>query len=273
MVMITPAAPAGGTVITLASDNSVATVPASVTVAEGQKMANFDITTSAVAAVTTVNISATANKVKSTALLSISPTGTVSGVTLTPTSVVGGTSASAKVILSFAAQAGGKVVNLSSDSAAATVPASITVPSGSTNATFTVTTTAVVSSQTATITASADSVSANAKLTIRAPGGPDLVDITGFQFVPQSITVAAGSSIQWTNSDGAPHTVTSDTGVALLASNLVFPTGMAKNDVFTWAVPAGAASGTTYYYHCNFHGGPGDGTKYGAGMVGRIVVK
>ena len=75
----------------------------------------------------------------------------LSALTVTPTDVVGGDSATGKVTLSSAAPAGGLVVDLSSDNtAAATVPPSVTVAAGSTSATLAVST-KQVNAQSATI--------------------------------------------------------------------------------------------------------------------------
>ena len=38
------------------------------------------------------------------------------------------------------------------------------------------------------------------------------VTIQNFAFSPNPITVASGSTVTWTNRDGAPHTVTADDG-------------------------------------------------------------
>jgi hypothetical protein len=56
-VTLSAAAPAGGLVVTLASSNASATVPASVTVASGSTTATFTVTNSTVAATDTVVLS------------------------------------------------------------------------------------------------------------------------------------------------------------------------------------------------------------------------
>ena len=97
------------------------------------------------------------------------PTGTtpppapvLAGFTLSVDSISGGpglNQPNGKVTLSGAAPAGGLVVTLSSNSAAATVPASITVPAGATDATFQVTTAAVSTPTAVHVTANAGSAS------------------------------------------------------------------------------------------------------------------
>ena len=64
----------------------------------------------------------------------------LAGVSLDPTTVLGGVSSTGTVTLDVAAPAGGALVALSSDNAAAQVPASVTVLEGQTTATFQVTT-------------------------------------------------------------------------------------------------------------------------------------
>jgi hypothetical protein len=92
-------------------------------------------------------------------------------LTLNRTTIVGGISSSVAgtVTLDGKAPAGGYVVAISSDNAAANVPASVTVPAGSKTATFSFLTKAVATDQTANISASANSFSSSAPLQITAP--------------------------------------------------------------------------------------------------------
>jgi plastocyanin len=43
-------------------------------------------------------------------------------------------------------------------------------------------------------------------------GGAETVDMKDIQFVPKDVTVKAGTTITWTNSDQVAHTVTKDGG-------------------------------------------------------------
>jgi hypothetical protein len=149
-------APAGGAVVNLlSSDPTVASVPASVTVAAGATTSPvFTIATTAVATQTSETISASYNSVTKTANLTVdSPS--VASLRLSPTSVVGGHSTTHNaVILNGPAPTGGAVVTLTSgDSTVADPPATVTVLAGATSATFTITTTAVTSSTVVPITA------------------------------------------------------------------------------------------------------------------------
>ena len=76
-----------------------------------------------------------------------------------------------------------------------------------------------------------------------APQGQALaVSIVKFAFAPATITISAGQSITWTNTDPVDHTTTSDTQVwdsGSLAQNANFTT--------TFSQPG------TYAYHCTIH--------------------
>jgi plastocyanin len=78
------------------------------------------------------------------------------------------------------------------------------------------------------------------------------VTIQNFAFSPQTITVAPGTTVIWTNKDNVDHTVTSDTGAwpdsGSLATNQTFSHTFAK---------AG-----TYAYHCALH----------SSMTARVIV-
>jgi hypothetical protein len=81
-----------------------------------------------------------------------SSSASLSSLTVSPTDLVGPGSATGTVTLSSAAPSGGFTVDLTSDNtAAATVPPSVTVPAGSTSTTFTVSTKEVTNAQSAVI--------------------------------------------------------------------------------------------------------------------------
>ena len=90
-----------------------------------------------------------------------------------------------------------------------------------------------------------------------AAGQTMQVDIKNFAFAPKTLTVAPGTTVVWTNSDTAPHTVTADDGS--------FDSGNLEQGAtfkFTFS-KAG-----TFAYFCMYHGGKG-----GTGMSGQIIVK
>ena len=184
------AAPAGGAVVAVSSDNAAAQVPASVTILEGQTTATFAVTTTPVAIDTPVVISATYNSSTPTANLTVTaPIAVLSGVSLDPTTVLGGGSSTGTITLDIAAPAGGAVVTLSSDNVAAQVPASVTVLEGQTTATFQVTTTPVVILTPVVISATYGSATQTANLTVTAP----IAALSGVSLDPTTV-LGGGSS-------------------------------------------------------------------------------
>ena len=73
--------------------------------------------------------------------------------------------------------------------------------------------------------------------------GLNEVFIQNSAFSPSTITVLANTAITWTNRDGMPHTVTSDTGNELGSGNI--PAYGTWSHTFTVA--------GTYQYHCTIH--------------------
>jgi hypothetical protein len=107
---------------------------------------------------------------------------TVSALTLNPGTVTGGNGVTGTVTLSAKVQTA-TAVQLTSNNAAATVPASVTVPSGASAANFTVNTTQVSATTSATITATLNNSSRSAALTINpATAAVDTVSITRAEY-------------------------------------------------------------------------------------------
>jgi plastocyanin len=81
---------------------------------------------------------------------------------------------------------------------------------------------------------------------------PNRIVVKDFMFVPNSLTVKAGSSVTWANMDDEPHTVVSDAGL--------FRSGaMDTNESFTFKFDKPG----TYHFTCSIH----------PRMVGTIVVQ
>jgi plastocyanin len=68
------------------------------------------------------------------------------------------------------------------------------------------------------------------------------VEISGFAFVPSTLTVSVGAKVTWTNKDSAPHTVTSN-------DNLFESENLAKDATFSYIFEQNG----TFEYHCSFH--------------------
>src|SRR5919106_255730 len=91
----------------------------------------------------------------------------LAGIALHPASVVGGNTSEGTASLTSAAPSGGAVVTLSSsNTSAATVPASVTVPAGAFSATFTVSTASVTASTSLTISGAYGGSARSATLTV-----------------------------------------------------------------------------------------------------------
>jgi hypothetical protein len=170
---VTLNAPAEGTsaqrTVTLSSSSTAAAgVPANITVASGSSTATFTVTSHLVASPTIVTITATMNG-STNATLAVNPV-TVARLTLNPTAVTGGSGNTTGTVTLNAPATGNsaqRTVTLSSsNTAAATVPASVTVATGATSATFTVTSKAVTSTTAVTIAATQNGGSQSAVLTV-----------------------------------------------------------------------------------------------------------
>src|SRR6266513_202730 len=234
-VTLSGSAPAGGAQVTLSSSNTAAaTVPSSVTVPAGATNATFTVSTSVVTASTAVTISAAYGGATRTASLAVTPAAppppSLASLGLNPTSVTGGNSSTGTVTLSGPAPAGGAQVALSSsNTAAATVPSSVTVAAGATSATFTVSTSGVTASTTVTISAAYGGVTRTASITVApaAPPPPTLSSLTlnpasvigGTQSSTGTVTLsgaapAGGATVALSSSDGAARVPSSVTVVA-----------------------------------------------------------
>ena len=141
-VTLNVAAPVGGATVILKSTSPLVMVPTSVSFAEGQTTATFDISTSITPRTILASIQAAAAGVKVSGVLTVSGLNVLS-VTLAPNSVLGGTSTTGSVNLNTNAPAGGVTVQLYTTSSIAGVPVSVTVPAGQKTGTFTVTTSPV----------------------------------------------------------------------------------------------------------------------------------
>jgi len=85
---------------------------------------------------------------------------------------------------------------------------------------------------------------ASAAPTTSVAGGNTVV-IKNFAFDPSTLTVKNGAVVKWTNQDGAPHTIVSDTGSPVAFSSDSLATGATYS--FTFTQPG------TYMYHCSIH--------------------
>lgn len=251
-VKLSSAAPAGGAQIALTSSNTAAaTVPASVTVAAGALSATFTVSTHAVNAATVVAISAAYNGAAKSANLTVQPA--LASVALSPVTVIAPNPANGTVKLTLAAPAGGMVVSLSSgNTAAATVPASVTVAAGATSATFTVTTKPVSAQATAAIAAAAMGVTKQVVLTVKPPFALAISPnpVIGSKNATGTVTLTAaapagGTAIALTSSNPAVATAPASVTVAAGATTATFVVTTQSVAAATSIVLSAASNGYT----------------------------
>jgi len=169
-VALSGPAPTGGRVVGLRSLSSLITVPATVTVPEGESSVLFTVTSPYVTANQSISVLAFTSVDSRTGTLNLVPTA-ITTVTLNPTSVVGGNASQVTVNLNGPAPEGGLSITLSSSRTQAAVPTTVTIPAGETSVSATVETIAVTTNLTATIGAkiTGSTTTRSAVLTITKP--------------------------------------------------------------------------------------------------------
>ncbi len=152
-VTLNHAAPAGGITVDLASNSPSVMVSTPITIIAGTTTGwVYASTPLALAAAETVTISATAGGVTKTVPITIRPL-LLAGFTSSVTTVKGGTGANLTVTLN-APTVQDVVVQLHSDSASASLPATVTIPAGSQSVTVPLATSAVANNAKVNLTAS-----------------------------------------------------------------------------------------------------------------------
>ena len=235
------AAPTGGVVVNLLSSApSIATVPASITIAEGATSAIFPVTTVGVGVATITASSASFNQALAQVQSLTPPTLTVTSAKLEE---VSGNKFLLAVNSSGSAGAGGLVVNLSSsDPAVATVPATVTIPAGLKTVNVQVN---AVATGTATITVQANGyINGSAALTVR----PAIQNMTVSPLpvaippdnVPRKITLELAAL------DAIDHTftasVTNATVASIGATSVSIPAGQLTAQLLVTGIKDGSTS-------------------------------
>ncbi|MEZ0325474.1 MAG: hypothetical protein ACAH95_06180 [Fimbriimonas sp.] len=169
-VTIDQNAPAGGMTLPLSSDSSNATVPATVSFAEGQSTGTATVSTAVVGSATPVSLSSTWQGTTMSASLTINPP-PVSGATANVTTVAGGRS---NVFVTFSiaspAPTGGVTLTLvSSNPSVASIPGTVTVAAGASSAKAFITSIGVSSNVLVTFTGSTAGGSKSASITFVPP--------------------------------------------------------------------------------------------------------
>jgi trimeric autotransporter adhesin len=165
-VTLSTAAPTGGSSVTLMSNNTLLTVPASVKVAAGATSITFSATAAAsITSNQSAIVTATLGSASQTFTIALVAPALVSALVCSPSSLSPGGVSTCTVTLNAAAPTGGVSLTLQSSNTLLTVPSSVTVAAGATTGTFSVTAAATfTSSQTATVTATLGSSSKTATI-------------------------------------------------------------------------------------------------------------
>jgi uncharacterized protein (TIGR03437 family) len=134
----------------------------------------------------------------------------VESLSLSAAQTTSGSSVQGTVFLSNPAGSAGVTVTLSSNSATASVPSSVTIPPGATSASFMISTGTVSSNQTATITATYNGRSAQAVVTVtQAAATPPIVNLNGtFNYFPVGYPSIQIVLMVTLNPDKATYTAT-----------------------------------------------------------------
>lgn len=135
-VNLTAAAPAGGAVVTLSSNNGSATVPASVTVPAAAVSTNFNVNTTAPGSIQNATISATYLAVTRTQPLAVYPLYVPTSFNVSPSTIAAGGVVTGTVIINNPAPAGGITINITESTSFLSAPASVNIAMANNNASF-----------------------------------------------------------------------------------------------------------------------------------------
>jgi hypothetical protein len=134
------------------------------------------------------------------------------------------------VTLSGPAPTGGRIVDLSSNLAAATVPVSVTVAAGASTATFSVATTLIQSNATATLSATNNGVTVTTSLTVRGPAPVSVTlsptSVAGGKSSVATITIEAPAPV-----GGVVVDLSASIPDATLPATVTIPAGAIKASV------------------------------------------
>jgi hypothetical protein len=196
-------APVGGVIVNIATSNSnVASVPASVTIPQGQTSATFTVTGGFLATSTgdqaTITVGRTGTPFTATITVDPLPVSLV----LTPSDLLGGGTATGTITIGAATPNGITFTVTTDQPGDIGVPATVTVPGGQTSLTFPITSQPVTSSVTANVFAAWwDGMSTS---TTSAPLTLEPVGIIGLTFSPDVVYQGGATSFTVTLSGTAP---------------------------------------------------------------------
>ena len=236
-VGIYPAAPAGGVVISISSDNALLTVPGSVIVNSGSLSATFAVFVGTVANNQNATLTATFNNSSLHALLSLVTPPALAAVSCTDRSLTSGAATTCTVTLTKPALSGGATVSISSDNPALIAPAFLTVPADATTATFTIVAGTVKVLQNATVTASFNGISVSFVFALTVPVGPVGIACTSTQLTSGSATTCTVILNQPAPAGGTVVALASSTPLVSVPASVTVP---ASGTAASFTAAAGA---------------------------------
>jgi VCBS repeat protein len=173
----------------------------------------------------------------------------LAGIALNPASVAGGDMSQGTASLTSAAPSGGAVVTLSSsNTSAATVPASVTVPAGAFSATFVVSTASVTASTSLTISGAFGGAARSATLTVTPPPPPPPpASLSTVAVNPASVTGGTSSQGTVTLTSAAPAggfavSLSSSSAAATVPASVTVAQGATSAN---FAIPTSAVTTST----------------------------
>ncbi len=233
-------APSGGIQVTLTgSSASYAKVPAWAIVPEGNTTGTFLVPTVSVTTGHAVTVTAKFGGVTETTTLGIDPA-LLAKITANPPNFAGGTTSTGTVSITGPAPSSGIQVKLtSSNTKAATVPASVTIPSKKTSATFVIHSYAVSSTESVAITGAIGTSTLSVTVTVMPPS------LSTVTVAPRSLVGGAGATGTVTltgpaGPGGATVALASSVSSATVPTSVVVASGHTSVTFPIKTVPVGA---------------------------------
>jgi hypothetical protein len=192
-------ASAAGAVITLSSSDPTAFFPGgnTVTIPVGAQSASFSISTSGVAASTPVTISASSGLITVSEQLTVIPPFTFTSLSAGQPSIfglIGGNAAVGTVTLSGPAADGVVITLTSSNSAAVTIPASVSVAPGATSASFPLSASFVTADTPVVLSGSFQGITQSATVTVRKEAATVVITKSQYTVSKSQLNVEATST-------------------------------------------------------------------------------
>ena len=212
-----------GIAVGLSSGNTAVKVPSSVVVPAGTTAVNFPVTSSPVSLASAVTITATFGSATLHTTLTLTPA-VVSKIGVSPASLTGGASTAFDIYINGAAGPSGNVVNLSTTSTDAIIPATVTIPAGKTGIIFTVTSKPVSSSENITLTATTGAISKTTILTV-TPAYVELLSVSPSTIVGGKTTTISVTLYGLAGPSGIVVHLSSSSPDAKIPSTVTVPAG------------------------------------------------